>query len=172
MQVKQIFAFCLTLSLLIAMTGCVSTPDTGADYASIKGQEVKHREKPVKWGGVIVQTHNFRETTEIEIVAYPTDIYGAPKTRDEPLGRFIARKRGYLESADFAPGRRITVNGTILGSKTGKVGEASYNYPLVLAHDLKLWRPSPSSSGSRPNVHFGFGIHSGGGSNVGIGIGF
>lgn len=172
---STIFALAMMLSALVS--GCASTNETPTEPA-IQPKHVLANSEPLKykaaqWGGSIIAVSNFQDHTDIEVVAYPLKKNGLPDTSSQPIGRFIARKKSFLEPANFPPGRLLTIDGSVLGTQAGKVGEANYTYPVLLAHDLKLWAPQDSAGGSvRPNVHFGFGIGSGGRSGVGIGIGF
>ena len=126
----------------------------------------------VEWGGVIVETSNLETSTEIQIIAYPLKDNGRPDLDESPTGRFIAASQGYLETADYTKGRRITLSGTVSGIRQGKVGEADYTFPLVTPKELQLW-PSQTTSNSKTRLHFGFGAGSGGrsGGSIGIGIG-
>ena len=111
----------------------------------------------VAWGGLIAAAKNLKDMTELEVVAYPLDSENAPDNSAAPTGRFIVVKSGYLETADFAPGRLITVVGTVTETRTGTVGEAKYVYPVVVASKLHLW-PQRYRNSREPNVHFGIGV--------------
>lgn len=148
----------LLLALLLA--GCASgplktegvsqlTPDEATDSGSVG--------ETVLWGGVIVSATNLSERTRLEIVSYPLDQYTQrPKTDDEPGKRVLAYKPGYLETAEYGRGRRVTLRGVVTGTEEGRVGEAPYTYPTVEIESLELW---PESSGrSSSGVRFGVGI--------------
>jgi outer membrane lipoprotein len=115
------------------------------------------RNRTVAWGGLIVSARNLKDSTQIEIVGYPLDDSNRPKRGADPIGRFISIHPGYLETADYAPGREITVLGTMSGTRTGTVGEATYVYPVVEASRAQLW-PKPGADRSEPTFHFGIGI--------------
>lgn len=111
----------------------------------------------VMWGGVILSSSNLADATQLEVLSHPLGGNQRPDTDANPSGRFLVVKEGYLETADYAPGREITVVGTLTGKQEGKVGGAVYTYPVVRPDDIYLW---PESSGRRsgPNVHFGIGV--------------
>lgn len=109
----------------------------------------------VVWGGAIVQARNLRDRTELEVLAYPLDAGLAPDTSAPAQGRFLADKPGYLETVDYAPGREVTVVGTVRGVRPGKVGAATYRFPVVTVQQLYLW---PARPGWRSNAHFGVGV--------------
>jgi outer membrane lipoprotein len=167
--------------LLFLLTACASGPDfntMGVDpLLTPRGVTAKPQPatgKSVQWGGTIVSTANLQNSTQIEVLAYPLDSSGRPNTDRAAQGRFILERSGYLEPASYAAGRQVTVVGTVSGTRTGRVGEADYVYPVVAAKQLHLW-PTERSSGGSNSTFFGFGVGGGGGSSgggVGVGFGF
>ncbi len=115
----------------------------------------------VLWGGVIVAVRNLAETTEMELLAYPLNDDQRPQTDQPAAGRFLVRHPGYLEAVDYAPGRRLTVLGTLQKRVAGKVDEAPYTYPVLTSEQLYLW-PRDSGQPSEPQFHFGIGVIFGG----------
>jgi outer membrane lipoprotein len=155
-----------TLSLLIASTffvnGCATPYDIGtADSHITPGEAVKNitamQNRSVAWGGMIVAAKNLPDKTELEAVSYPLDSGNRPDNTATPAGRFIVIQSGYLETADYAPGRLITVVGTVSETRAGTVGEAKYTYPVVTATKLRLW-PRLSDERREPSFHFGVGV--------------
>lgn len=92
-------------------------------------------------GGVIVKTRNLDTGTEIEVVQKDLDAFGYPSEGDESGGRFILRKKGFLEPEIYAAGRVVTGAGVLAESKKGKVDKAEYEFPVVEVEELKLWEP-------------------------------
>lgn len=110
----------------------------------------------VIWGGVILSTSNLKDTTQVEVLAYPISRSFRPDSDATPLGRFLIVKQGYIETADYSVGRSISVSGTLSGTQEGKIGEVNYAYPVIQAAEIYLW---PRDSAKRDsNVHFGFGL--------------
>jgi len=132
------------------------TPQQAAADSAAGGQRVL-------WGGTVINASNLADATQLEVLAYPLDEDQRPMTDRNPLGRFLVVKEGYLETADYGPGRLVTVAGTIDGTNEGKVGQARYTYPVVRAEDLQLWSREPRYRGS-VQPRFGVGI------GIGIGI--
>jgi outer membrane lipoprotein len=162
--------------MLIGLSACTTGPERSAQgdrrvvpsAAAERTQEL--RGQRVEWGGILLDSRNLREDTELEVLAYPLSADGRPDTRGRPQGRFIAVAKGYLETVEYAPGRQVTLSGPLAGTRQVRRGEASYRYPVVEVTDLTLWqREYPGDSG--PRIHFGI---SGGsrGTGVGVGIGF
>jgi outer membrane lipoprotein len=164
--------------LLLLLTACASAPSFNTLNVDplLTPQKVTANPQPatgksVQWGGTIVSTANLQNSTQIEVLAYPLDSDGRPKTDATAQGRFILERSGYLEPASYAAGRQVTVVGTLSGTRTGRVGEADYVYPVVAAKQLHLWSTERSFGGA--STIFGIGVGAGsGGSGGGVGVGF
>lgn len=147
----------------VLLAGCMAGPRfqvagvdralTPASAVAVGGAAVGHR---VLWGGVIVRGLNLAHATRLEVLAYPLDANQEPDTDARPLGRFMIRHPGYLETAIYAPGRHVTVIGTLRGTETGMVGQARYVYPVVIPAGMYLWPKQNVDTG--PRWHFGVGI--------------
>ena len=169
--------FPLTI-LLFLLTACASAPSFNTldvdPLLTPQGVAAKPQPatgKSVQWGGTIVSTTNLKGSTQVEVLAYPLDSDGRPKSDGTAQGRFILERAGYLEPASYAAGRQVTVVGTVSGTRSGRVGEANYVYPVVDAKQLHLWDPARTGFGS--STFFGFGVGGGsGGSGGGVGVGF
>ncbi len=132
-------------------------------------QQIK--ETIIEWGGAIVDSHNLETTTEFQIIAYPLKKNGKPDLDASPTGRFIAIREGYVETADYSKGQRVTLSGWITGIRQGKVGEADYNFPLIQSDTMQLW-PVETTSKSNSRINFGLGVGSGGQTGGSIGVDF
>ncbi len=114
----------------------------------------------ITWGGTLVSSRNLADATDLEMLAYPLDDCGRPLLDERAQGRFIIRRPGYLETADLAPGRRITASGRIIASVEGRIGEADYRFPVLEDAAPRVW---PESAGAyrggkvRPWISIGVG---------------
>ena len=147
---------------LALLSGCATPIDVGQAERNVPPHEAAQnvalvKDRPVAWGGTVVNGKNLANNTQFEVLAYPLDSSNRPKVNAAPLGRFIVVHPGYLETADYAPGRLITVVGPVTETRTGKVGEAPYVYPVVAADRMHLW-PQLSQTPSEPRIRFGIGI--------------
>ena len=152
-----------TLFIALLLAGCAQLPtfDTRDVDRSLLPTQVSasiktHRGQLVMWGGSILSGKNLQNTTRLEVLAYPLDSDGWPERDQKPLGRFILEQQGYLETADYAKGRVITVVGRVIGLEHGKVDESAYDFPLIQVRQLHLWQQSDRKSGTR--FHFGIGV--------------
>jgi len=151
------------LVLFTLLSGCASTPkfdtsqvDRSLTPKSVIAEAEASRGKVALWGGTILDTRNLKDTTQIEVLAYPLNSSNQPMLESKPLGRFIIKHTGYLEPTSYAQGRDLTVLGSISGKQSAKVGETSYDYPVISDRQLHLW--PLASDRSRTNVHFGIGV--------------
>ena len=145
------------------LAACATSPNfdtAGIDTSLTPQQAVAGNQaiqgEPVLWGGVVINSTNLKDSTQLEILAYPLDSNQRPNRQQEPLGRFLAVHEGYLETTDYAQGRLITVRGIIFDNRIGNVGEAEYTYPVVNINQLHLW--SKQSGSTESQVQFGIGI--------------
>ncbi|MCG8486767.1 MAG: Slp family lipoprotein [Chromatiales bacterium] len=172
---RENFLFVGLLGLLLSLMGCSSNPViTPADRSLSPKQTATAStlpDQPLQWGGVVIGITNLADSSEVEILAYPLDEEGRPMKESASIGRFIATQPGYLEAGDYASGRLVTATGRISAIRTGLIGEAEYEFPVMLCEQLALW-PEQRESRGKPRIRFGFGASSGGSSYGGIGIGF
>lgn len=151
------------LALLLLLAGCATTPRFDTSQAALSvtpEQAVTEMDRlegtRVLWGGAIVSSVNQEEATRLEILAYPLDDRQRPQTKAKPLRRFLAIQEGYLETADYAQGRWVTLTGPLTGTQAGRVGEAPYTYPVVRIEDIQLWPEERRRA--EPRFHFGIGV--------------
>ena len=132
---------------LLSLTGCAhpisgdfrSQVDPTLSFNQIQQSPNDHVGKKVVWGGMIIETRNLEDVTEIEVVEKDLDSFGTPSTSDQSQGRFVFRKQGYLEPEIFTKGRMITGGGTVVGTQSGKIGEVEYEFPIIEVEEIKLW---------------------------------
>jgi outer membrane lipoprotein len=169
----------LVVIIALALHGCATTDCVGptghptltpAQVAAASG----HTGELLRWGGTLVETANLADRTELTVIAYPLDRCGVPRLDQEPSGRFIASVPGYLETADYRPGRSLTVTGLLTGTREGLVGEAPYRFPVLSNAKVRWWSGADATRGGPwPWVSIGISGGSGGwyGGGVGGGIG-
>ncbi len=153
----------LIMAVALLAAGCATAPrfdtagiDTALTPAGVAAHPQAGKGRQVLWGGVIIAATNLRDSTELQILAYPLNHAQRPKVGVPPLGRFIAVRQGYLETVDFAPGRQVTVVGPVRGLRNGRVGQMAYVFPVMAAHGLYLWPQDETAT--EPQIHFGIGV--------------
>jgi outer membrane lipoprotein len=150
---------------LLALAACAPapiykpSPTTVATAPNIVAQSPgQYTNADVIWGGQVVEVRNLADHSEVEIVGYPLDSSQRPKLANNGgWGRFIAVMPGYVESFDYPTGSLITLSGRITSTRDGKVGEASYVFPLVSVAQSHRWTPDEMNAG-KSNVSFGVGV--------------
>ncbi len=146
----------------LLLAACATSPrfDTSGVATELNPQEAARLPDRagtrVLWGGVIVQGINAQDASRIEVLGYPLDSNQRPDTDEPPLGRFIVQRQGYLEMADYAPGKLLTVVGGFTRVLDGQVGEAPYRFPVVAGERMYLW--PRQSAPTEPRLHFGLGV--------------
>ncbi|WP_338063046.1 Slp family lipoprotein [Wenzhouxiangella limi] len=112
----------------------------------------------VIWGGRIVAVRNLANRTEISVVSYPLDRADRPRLDEEPGVRFLVRRPGFLEPVKYAPGRFVTVLGTVVGIEHAEVDEYRLAHPVLAAERVHLWPAEASRWQSRTQFSIGLGI--------------
>ena len=150
----------IVLGLLL--TACASTPFKmeGVSRSITPQQTVGNKaliNSTVVWGGMIIETRNFKNASQIELLIYPLHDNGDPIRSAQPQGRFIIKYDGFLEPAQYTGGRWLSALGKVQASEAGKIGEANYQYPVMKASQLHLWSEDTDSD-TNTRFHFGIGI--------------
>lgn len=153
----------ILLAACLVVSACATSPldtsrvDSQATPRRIVEDMPGQRGRRVQWGGQIVSITNQEQSTLVEVLSYPLGRDGLPNTYRKPTGRFVLRRGEFLEPQDYAPGRLLTVVGTVQSLVGTSVGETELAVPLVRAEQLKLWDDQYESR-SRPRFGFGVGI--------------
>jgi outer membrane lipoprotein len=164
----QIRTFINSLATLICgglLTACASSVIVphGVEVSAIGPAHVLEQEglegERVVWGGQIVEVENQAEQTVLVVASYPLDSSDRPRWQQEAGVRFIAVQAGFLEPLTFAPGRFVTLLGTVNGTEERAVGEFDYLHPRMVAEDIYLWPADPYLWGGPVHWNFGVGIH-------------
>jgi outer membrane lipoprotein len=152
--------FYYLLTIIILLAGCASTPvfdvtqvDNSLIPKNVAAEPSAYLGKSVLWGGIILDTKNLSDSTQVEVLAYPLSRDQRPQSNNRPLGRFLINQEGFLDPAIYAQGQKLTVLGSVDNNQQGKVGESSYTYPVINAEQLQLW-----SAQSENQTRFSFGL--------------
>lgn len=157
----------LATAAALGLAGCAPAPiyrvapgSLIVTPAQVSATPTPYLHQPVIWGGQVVSVSNFADHSEIEILGLPLDSSQRPRPQGGDGGRFIASFPGYVEAMNYPPGAFITVSGTLLGTRAGRVGAAPYTFPVVGADQSHLWTSEEMRSG-HPNISFGVGVAGG-----------
>lgn len=130
-----------------ALTGCSTLPETlkgrmdqpVTEYPVVAKMTEAQQGEEVRLGGLIVSVNNRESDSVVEIVALPISGAGRPDIKASSLGRFKAVFDGFVEPADYAKGRPITILGDFDSRQEGMVDAYSYDYPVLKVKGHQLW---------------------------------
>lgn len=93
-------------------------------------------------GGIVVKTSVTQEGSLIEAVFVPVDARGYLKDYDPAEGRFFAiyRDKGVLDPLIYSEKREITLAGTFIEMRKGKIGDMGYRFPYFEIKEIYLWK--------------------------------
>jgi outer membrane lipoprotein len=118
----------------------VSNEESLISFESIiNGSKTGQGEK-ARWGGEIVSVENKEDYSEIEILQYPSNHNGKPRTSLDSAGRFKVQVSGFIDPLVFEKGRLITFLGQLGDPAEGIIGEQAYVYPVLLASGYYMWK--------------------------------
>jgi outer membrane lipoprotein len=93
----------------------------------------------VLWGGIIIETMNHRDGSEITVLETPLDYMEEPEPAKYSRGRFIAKTLKFLDPEIYKNRKKITVAGEIIGKEAKALGKSEYTYPVVMVKQIHLW---------------------------------
>lgn len=157
--------FLLVAAALLGAAACTTAVskqslglvDSGITFEELRQEPERHVGRYLLLGGAIAAVRTSASGgSELEVVQFPTNNRGRITATDRSAGRFIAVDAAFRDPAIYRPGRLVTLVGQVAGSKSGRLGEVDYLYPVLTVHELRLWAPE-EYPGASP-VHFGIGI--------------
>lgn len=113
--------------------------DPNLTFAHIKKDPTVYKGQKILLGGVIIEIKNKPEETILLVRQAELDLAKRPKKLDQTAGRFMVKYKGFLDPDIYHHGREITVIGEIEGKEVLPIGEIFYAYPILIAHEIKLW---------------------------------
>ena len=136
----------LVVSSLVSCVACTpvisrevrAQVDPHVAYTDIAANPAAYVGTVVLVAGTIVEAKNLPHGTRLELLQYPADGRGRPRTDAPSGGRFLVWAPEYLETAIYRPGRAITVAGTVTEMKT------------IRELETKLFPPPPRTDRSSP----------------------
>ncbi|MCB1774772.1 MAG: Slp family lipoprotein [Gammaproteobacteria bacterium] len=137
----------LSSVLAVLLGGCATAPPAGLeDNLPQQPSQREAQARPdafvgsaVRWGGEILSVRNDPASTDVEIFGRPLLDNAEPAAEGGDGIRFLARIDGFVDPAEYAPGKRLAVRGTLAKAETRPVGEFPYRYPVVVVERFHLW---------------------------------
>jgi outer membrane lipoprotein len=143
MCIRKVVMAAMALAAL-SLAACATVPEQiQGTYSDISPARVDPSAfgSRVRWGGVIIDATNERDSTCFEVLSRDLDRYLRPLPEDRSAGRFLACKPGFHDPEVFARGREVTLTGHIRDVEVRQIDEFGYRYPVVDVDELVLWEP-------------------------------
>jgi len=142
------------ITLALSLTACASRlpEDIRGDGANtVSYSQAAHSAEtsvgsPARWGGVIAEVTHSADSSTLEIVHFELRGTGRPIIADRSQGRFRVVVNEFLDPEIYAQGRSITAYGTFTGLEAGTIGEFEYEFPMLAASGVHLWREEEQST--------------------------
>lgn len=114
------------------------------NLAGLTAEPSRYRDQLFIFGGIIASVTVTRDGSLVEAVYVPVDRDGNLEEMPVPSRRFLALYRaGILDPVVYSPGRLITLAGTFMETRKGKLGEMEYTYPFFEVTAIYLWPKEP-----------------------------
>ncbi len=127
------------------------------EFADLLDDPEKFKGRTVIYGGTIINVSAEGSRNLLEVLQRPLDYYYEPEINDQSQGRFLVTVDQFLDPDIYKKNRRITIAGEVKGSETGRIGDSSYQYPVLIQKEDHLW-PVTSSYNKGPRFNIGFGV--------------
>jgi len=166
-KLNKLITFCITSIVLVS---CASKPPLSLQLPLEKNQQPISLDFPelksslgrtVRWGGIIIETKNNKNNTQVTILGYPLDNQARPNTIiQNDSRRFIATFESFIEPNSYSKDREITIVGTLSQIEEGKIGEFDYEYPVVTVDNHVLWpKRTYYDDRYRSDYYYGYGYY-------------
>lgn len=161
---RPIPAFILGLILIGVLAGCAGAISRQArDRVTLEAPFGEILRDPqalagevVALGGRLITTTPHDQGTELVVLQLPMEVGLRPQPDGRSEGRFLVQSADFMDPAVYAPGRYITLVGTIRGAQERPLGQTVYRYPELTLMECKLWPEVPPHG--EPRFQFGFGF--------------
>ena len=147
MRYRHAMRLVILAAIGVTLTACAGNPPLGLEPVAaevpapiqVQTAPKRYSGQEVRWGGEILALNNLARDTEVEIYSRPLFDNAEPRPEGGDGVRFLAVVRGFLDPAQYSPGKRMTVRGRLVDSVRRPVGEFPYLYPVVEVGQHHLW---------------------------------
>jgi outer membrane lipoprotein len=148
----------MALAVCLLLSACSTIPsgvreqvDPSLTLADAKNAPARWHGKTFLLGGRIEDRTDVGNITRLRIQEYPLDAEHRPHLSSPSYGSFLVLSQLGIDSAEFLPGKQITMAGRLTGTEPFKGGDKSGRLPSFEVAYLRTWEPS-SSRDKPPNV--------------------
>lgn len=151
----------LMLLLSLALQGCThaiskqsrAMVDPSVTFAGLHQNPDQYKGRYILVGGTVASVTNRPDGGQLEVVQLPVDSQGMPKDTYNTGGRFIAVSERFLDPVVFKEGNSVTIVGEIQGSRTKKLDQMEYRYPVIGIREVHVWRPEEVERQNYPQTY-------------------
>jgi len=148
----------MALTLCLLLSACSTIPSDVTEQVDPSLTLADAQRAPAHWrgqtfllGGRIEDRTDVGNITRLRIQEYPLDAENRPHLSSLSYGSFLVLGRLGIDSAEFLPGKQITVAGRLTGIEPFKGDGKSDRLPSFEVAYLRAWEPV-SSRNNLPNV--------------------
>jgi len=143
--------FFFLIAVVITISSCVpvlrrdimETAIRDVPISDIKNNPDLYKGKLFVLGGSIVNTKIIEKGSQVEAIYIPVDSRGYLKDVEPTSGRFLAilpKEKGTLDPLIYRKGRYITLAGEFIETRSGKIDEMEYTFPVFEIIEIYLWK--------------------------------
>ena len=148
-----LYLFCLFLGACTNMPKAIQHMNVvDITYSEASQNIERHKNVPVRWGGIVIDVENEEDFSLIQVLSYPLNFSGRPQLDELHGGRFVIKSTEFLDPMVYAKDKEISVVGTLDGDIQRTVGKKIIQVPLLQSIGVHLWPKQQSN-------HYGFGPH-------------
>ena len=145
---RRFFLITLVITLLsscapVLKEEIMKTASFDLPFSDIRNNPDPYKGELFILGGLIVQTKLTEGGSLIEAVYVPVDSKGYLKDvglSNERFLAFLPKEEGLLDPLIYRKEREITLAGELIETRTGKIDEMVYTYPVFEIKEIYLWR--------------------------------
>ncbi|OUR64868.1 hypothetical protein A9Q79_06135 [Methylophaga sp. 42_25_T18] len=93
----------------------------------------------VRWGGKIIKVNNDENFSTVQMLQYPLNSFGTPKTKETSQGRFFSQTTKFLDPEIYKEGTLATFSGTVQSAETIQVDKKSLLLPVINIQESHIW---------------------------------
>lgn len=131
----------------------LDTVDHSLTYRAVRTDPGRYRGTRLLIGGTIITVRNAQEGGLIELLHQPLDRQSRPRATDRSEGRFLAQSDEFLDPVIYHAGREVSLVGEVAGTKTFRLDDIDYTYPVLKVISIHLWQPAAA-----PRFFFSIGV--------------
>jgi outer membrane lipoprotein len=137
---RYLLTICLMLNACTSLPPAIKDPPpSDISYNQAMQNIAGYKNAPVRWGGLIIDVENEQNSTIVQVLYYPLDSDGKPRTDELNEGRFLFKTPEFLDPAVYAKNMEITVAGTLIGEAERMIGKKTMRLPLISATTIYRW---------------------------------